>query len=135
MWHNINVSIFKFSNTNVMATYTISSQPFYDNINQCYKNIVIIDRKPTGPLSQIVKSLHTPRLSPFDQPSPCCPVDRCIKAIYKINNTSELMSPNDIPSLFGFLTQNGYTINTALTTMMNESQVKMTNKLICFINL
>ena len=42
-----------------MATYTISSQPFYDNINQCYKNIVIIDREPTGPLAQIVKSVFT----------------------------------------------------------------------------
>ena len=118
-----------------MATYTITSQPFYDNINQCYKNIVTIDREPTGPLTQIVKSLHTPWLSPFSQPGPCCPVNNCIKAIYKVNNASELMSPDDIPALFGFLTQNGYTIDTALTTMMNESQVKMSNKLICFISL
>ena len=117
-----------------MTTYTISSQPFYDNINQCYKNIVTIDRQPTGPLSQIVKSLHTPRLSPFQHPGPCCEVNRCIKAIYKVGNTSDLMTPDDIPELFSFLIQNGYTIDTALTTMMNKSQVKMTSKLICFIS-
>jgi len=118
-----------------MATYTISSQTYYDDINQCYKNILTVDREPTGPLTQIVKTLRTPRLSPFNLPGPCCEVKGCIVAIYRVNNTNELMTPDDIPTLFGFLTQNGYTINTALTTMMNESQVKMTNKLICFITL
>jgi hypothetical protein len=117
-----------------MSTYTISSQPFYDDINQCYKNIVTIDREPTGPLAQIVKTLRTPRLSPFNMPGPCSSVSSCIVAIYKVNDASALMTPDDIPTLFGFLTQNGYTINTALTTMMNESQVKMSNKLICFIS-
>jgi len=117
-----------------MVTYTISSQPFYHSVNQCYSNIVTIDRKPDGPLAHLVRTLHTPRLSPFNQPSPCCPEDRCTKAIHKVNNTRELMNPNDIPELFSFLIQNGYTIDTALTTMMNKSQVKMTNKLICFIS-
>jgi hypothetical protein len=117
-----------------MVTYTISSQTFYDNINQCYRNILTIDRAPSGPLAQLVKRIQSPKLSPFKQNSPCCKVEGCIYALHIEGNPQELMGPDDIPTLFGFLTQNGYTIDTAVTTMMNESQVRMSNKLICFIN-
>lgn len=118
----------------VSQTYTISSQPFYDSYNECYKNILIINSKPeSSPLSTIVKRLHTPKLSPFKESSPCCPIPNCVYAIYKIYDNNQLMTPDDIPELFNFLISNNYKIDTSITKMMNSSEVKMTNKLICFI--
>jgi hypothetical protein len=43
------------------------------------------------------------------------------------------MTPDDIPELFNFLLSNNYKIDTSITKMMNSSEVKMTNKLVCFI--
>jgi hypothetical protein len=118
----------------VSNTYTISSQSFYDSYNQCYKNILVINTKPKSqPLSNIVKQLHTPKLSPFKEISACCPISNCVYAIYKIDNNNELMAPDDIPELFNFLISNNYKIDTSITKMMNGSEVKITNKLICFI--
>jgi len=120
-----------------MATqnYTLSTQTYYDNINQCYKPIIVIDRKPTAPLSNIVKTLQTPKLSPFQQASPCAPIKTCVQAIYNPENLLELLSINDLSLLFSYLTNNGYTIDTALTNMLNDSQISMQNKLICFISI
>lgn len=116
-------------------TYSIHSQPFYDSYNECYKNILTISSKPhEQPLSTIIKRLQTPRLSPFKESTNCCPIPNCVNAIYKIDNNCELMTPDDIPELFNFLLSNNYKIDTSITKMMNSSEVKMTNKLVCFIN-
>jgi hypothetical protein len=113
-------------------TYTISSQPYYDCNNECYKNILTINNKPKE-LSTIVKKIHMPLLSPFTQSTSCCPVPNCVYALFKVHNNCELMTPDDIPELFNFLINNNYKIDTAITKMMNNSEVKMTNKLVCFI--
>ena len=116
--------------------YSISSQPFYDSYNECYKNILTINTKPNPQelLSTIVKRIQTPQLSPFQQSTSCCPIPKCIYALYKIHNNCELMTPDDIPELFNFLISNNYKIDTSITKMMNNSEVKMTNKLVCFIS-
>jgi len=113
--------------------YTISSQPFYDSYDECYKNILVISPKPHhGPLATIVKRLQVPPLSPFQDFSSS---SGCVNAIYQTNNTCELMTPDNIPELFNFLLTNNYKIDTSLTKMMNSSDVKMNNKnLVCFIS-
>jgi hypothetical protein len=126
-------------------SYAVYSQTYYDNIKQCYKNILVLNAFPQGPLSTLVKKISTPKLSPFKPESfnACCSsIQNCAYAIYKINHTddfmrSDLMTPEDIPNLFNFLILNGYKIDTALTRMMNESEVKSssTNKLVCYISL
>ena len=109
-------------------TYCISSQPFYDCYNQCYKNILTIKPNPVdSTLCKIVKKIQTPPLSPFHSSQACA------HALYKLHNNCELMTPDDIPELINYLTQNNYKIDTSITKMMNSSDVKMTNKLICFI--
>jgi len=120
-----------------MATqnYTVSTQVFYDNQNTCYKPIIVIDRKPLAPLSTIVKTLYTPKLSPFQQATPCSPIKSCVQAIYNPENTNELLTINELSLLFSFLTTNGYTIDTDLTNMLNNSKISMSNKLICFISI
>ena len=111
-----------------MPTYCITSQTYYDCLNTYYKNILVINNVPVGPLSHMVRRIQNPPVSAFMPSSP-----PCINALYKCND--ELMTPDDIGNLFNFLLAHGYTIDTALTTMMNGSAVKGTNKLVCYISI
>ena len=53
-----------------------------------------------------------------------------------INITTNLwLTPNDIPELFSFLIFNNYNINSSITKMMNNSDVRLTNEnIICFFS-
>jgi hypothetical protein len=112
--------------------YSISSQPFYDTHNTSYINILVIHTFPNGPLAKLVKKIHTPKLSPFKS---SLLIENCVNAIYKIDNLNEFMTIDDIPTLFNYLLENGYTIDTSITKMMNMSDIKSTNKLICYISI
>lgn len=120
----------------------LSTRVYLDTINQCYKNIIIINMLPEGPLHTIVGKLQMPPLSPFDVPGPCCSRTggaQCAFALYSLRccprQKSCLMYEDEIPDLFSFLVSNGYTIDTSLTKMMNQSEVKINNnKILCFIH-
>ena len=131
---------------NFPRTFTITTQPFYDQYSQCYKNILMINVPPEGPLRQFVRQLKLPRLSPFQDQGQCNNIPKCGLALtnlinyhynnYNNYNTSnkccDLMTPNEIPDLYSFLTANGYQIDTQLTNMMNQSEVKLTNnRIVC----
>ena len=119
--------------------YTISMTPYYDDRNQCYKNILVINTMPSAPFKSLVKQINMPKLSEFQTYDNCCsPFKRCVYAIYKVSNdkyksSCELMTPDDIPELYNFLLTNGYKIDTSLTKMMNGSDITMTNKLLCYV--
>ena len=52
---------------NMMSAKTVSlfSQPYLDRYNQCYKNIVVINLPPQGPLGSLVKKVNFQPLSEF----------------------------------------------------------------------
>jgi hypothetical protein len=123
----------------------LSTRVFLDTFNQCYRNIVVINLPPEGPLSKIVRRLQMPPLSPFNAPGPCCNRVRakdCSLALFSLEGCDGvgkgrgncLMYDDEIPDLFSFLLSNGYKIDTSLTKMMNQSEVKLNdNKILCFI--
>lgn len=115
-------------------TYSLMSRSFYKSCDQCYIKILSIDREPSNPLLTICKKVTYEKLSPFKQPSPCEKIERCGYAIMNPNNKLEFANLNDLPLLFTWLIQNGYTVNTAITDMLNKSEVRMDNKLVCFIS-
>jgi hypothetical protein len=123
--------------SNRIVQYTLTAQPYYDSCGECYRNILVINSEPLGPLRKIVKRLNPPKLSPFydDYSNNCCNTyNGCIYAVYDPNNCGELMCVDNVPVLFSFLATNGYIIDTSLTTMMQKSPVKLgNNQLICFI--
>jgi hypothetical protein len=118
--------------------YTLMTRVFYDQYNQCYKNIVTINMMPEGPLKDFVIRLQYPRLSEFQVEGPCYKIPKCGLALRSFSNNccnNNLMTPNDIPNLFSFLSANGYHIDTSLTHMMNTSDVKLTTeRIICFVS-
>jgi hypothetical protein len=118
-------------------TITITSQPFYDEYNQCYKNILTVNNVPFGPLNKLVRRIKFPKLSPFQVAGPCTPIPKCGLAL--VNRTMNmvhcgcvLMTPDDIPDLIEFLLGNGYQMETQITNMLNQSELKLNNKKLAF---
>ena len=113
--------------------YSLTTRPYLDNCNQCYTNIITINLIPEGPLKFFVRKVNFLPLSPFQQPGPCTRYDQCGLALMSFINCNRYMSPNEIPDLFAFLTENGYAIDTSVTKMMNTSDIRLTNRnLLCF---
>jgi len=111
-------------------TFTITSSPYYDRCSQQYQNILMLNIEPEGPLRSFVRRLQLPRLTPFqtEKSEETCGLvlTNFLNNQNQNRNRNGLMTPNDIPDLYSFLTANGYQIDTQLTNMMNQSQVKLT---------
>lgn len=116
-------------------------QPYLDNSNECYKNIITLNTYPQGPLANFVRKINTPRLSHFKTYSNKCETtNNCCLALSTqciSTNCMRLMVVDDVPDLISYLSENGYTIDTSLTKMFNEGDIRFktnnANKLICFI--
>jgi len=129
-------------------TVSLFSQPFLDTYNQCYKNIVVLNLKPQGPLADLVTFVKFPPLSEFKQPGQCSPLKQCGYALMSLGTCStgclrktsggcDLMVVDEVPTLISYLVSNGYSIDTSITKMLNDSDIRFDtntgNKLICFI--
>jgi hypothetical protein len=128
--------------------YSLVSVPYYDHLTQCYKKVIKISPAPpaNSPLNAIIKRVGPIRLSPFQVDSAfsgcggggggCCSnlAQCCNLIITSIQNKHHLMCVDEIPSLFEFLIMNGFKIDTSITKMMQASNVKLSNDLICFFS-
>ena len=59
-----------FQNKGFPRTFTITTQPYLDNCaynNQCYKNILMTNVIPDGPLNKFVRRINLKPLSPFQK--------------------------------------------------------------------
>lgn len=126
-------------------TVSLFSQPYLDTYNQCYKNIVVVNLKPQGPLGELVRFVKFPPLSEFKYPAPCSPLKDCGLAVISLSGCSgncgkfgsDLMVIDEVPDLISYLVSNGYTVDTSITKMFNNSDIRFDtntgNKLICFV--
>jgi hypothetical protein len=132
---------------NRIATFSITSHTYYDQYNQNYKNILMVNIDPPGPLRSHVRPLRLPRLSPFSRNQQnnyigCGLAIVSLRSFFEsnsfipINNIGkygfDLMTPDEIPYLITFLESNGYQIETQITNMLNQSEVKLTNRKLVF---
>lgn len=108
-----------------MNTFTISCIPYYDRLNQCYKNILSVNSIPNGPLGRLIRRIEYNKLSPFQQDGPCHKYDKCKYAIIGGDKYCEFMKPEQIYDLTSFLLSNGYQIENQLTNTLNNSQIKI----------
>lgn len=116
-----------------MILYSLESMPYYDSILQEYADILIINKPPTGPLKSITKTVRLNKLSPFETYNNLCPKPSCVIGITQINNPCKLMCIDDLPNLFEFLINNGYSIDNSVTKILQKSNIKMNGNLICMI--
>jgi hypothetical protein len=111
------------------TTFLLTSQTFLNRCEEQYRNIITINFVPGGPLEKYVVRLQMPRLSYFE----CDGEKRCALALRSFRSFN-LMGDDEIPDLFAFLLENGYTIDTNLTNMMNAGPVKLSQKkIIAFV--
>lgn len=133
-----------FNEMREAKTVSLFSQPYLDRINQCYKNIVTLNLPPQGPLAELVRFIQFPKLSEFKQDAPCNKIKQCGYALMSLDgcsggcyNGDNLMTVDEVPTLISFLVSNGYTVDTSITKMLNQSEIRFDtntgNKLICFI--
>lgn len=121
-----------------IKTFMITSQPFYDQYEQCYKNIMMVNSEPIGPIRKKIRRIKLPKLSPFQREGKCNPIQQCGLAIQSlhtpeyITSCCDLMTPDEIPDLITFLMNNNYQIETQITNMLTQSEVKLTNRKIAF---
>ena len=113
-----------------MYTYAIFSTPYYDTFEERYKNILTINKSTAGELVKIIRRIKFFQLSPFKS------VKRVMCGYGICLNGNTLATVDEIPELFSFLMMNGYTIDTSLTKMMNESDVRINDeyKLVAYIH-
>jgi hypothetical protein len=113
--------------------YSLQSMPFYNSVRQEYTNILTINKPATGPLKTITKQIRLNKLSPFETNNNICPKPTCVMGITQLDNRCELMCIDDLPNLFEFLINNGYTIDNSVTKILQKSNVKTNGNLICMI--
>jgi hypothetical protein len=131
---------------NTLNTFTITSQPYYNECLQQYQNILCTNIEPKGPLRHFVRRLRMPNLYrnvySNRQYRECCLAlvnFLHIGGVYPYRSISytnnqccgynELMSPDEIPGLVSFLLANGYQIETQITNVLSRltnSQVSIT---------
>ena len=116
-----------------MILYSLKSIPYYDSIVQEYTNILILNQSATGPLQQITKRVTLNKLSPFEANTNICRKPNCVIGVKQLNDTNQLMCIDQLPELFEFLVNNGYTIDTSVTKILQKTNVKMSGNLICMI--
>jgi hypothetical protein len=107
-------------------SYALYNTTYFDAIDKLYYNIITISSRPVGPLAQLVVQFKNNKMSAYstsEQPN-------CGLAFRSTKN--KLMRVDELPELFAFLFANGYTIDTALTTMLLETNT--TNRLIAYIH-
>ena len=107
------------------------------NNNRRSQSRVDINKKPDGPLGNLVSQVRENKLSVFQQQSNCCEWKPCFLAINhpsRISGINRLLTVDELPELFSFLVNNNYTIDTQITQMINQSQNIRLDGFICFIN-
>ena len=107
---------------------------------------------PRGPLLKLTRRVKLYPLSEFKEPGNCTRLQSCglglrsMSFLYGFgggsgyNNSyscSDLMTVDEVPDLFSFLLSNGYSIDTSITKMMNQSSIRYktnnSNELIALI--
>jgi len=118
------------------TTVALYLEPYLNTYFKTYHNIITLSTMPTGPISGMVQSIHTNKLSPFQTNSPFS-ANECTFALFRYPNSQTqpnikhgdaFMNENDIPSILSYLQSNQYTVDTQLSTMLFKSPAIIGNK-------
>ena len=110
-------------------------EPFLNNFHKTYQDVITLSSVPDGPLANLVTTTTISKLSPFQQlnsistnPSNCVHVllrypKNSSRSFSSVKNPEHFMGHDDIPSIFSYLQNNGYEVDTKLTKMLFKSDV------------
>jgi hypothetical protein len=125
-----------------MLIYSLSSIPYYNPFVQEYRNILILNKIPEGPLKDLCIPIRPNKLSVFESNTTFYRKSNCVIALknnknnrgfeLSINNRG-LLCIDELPNLFEFLINNGYTVDQSITKVFQKTNVKMNGEFICII--
>jgi hypothetical protein len=127
---------------------TMYLEPILNSYYQTYQNVITLSSMPAGPLRDMVSMINPPKLSEWATASPfysnpgygrgpggagCVyvllryPIGRGGVSGYSAfsKSTDMAMGNDDIPAVLNYLTVNGYTVDTKLTRMLQNSDVNI----------
>ena len=133
-----------FENTSFISLYL---EPVLLPITKTYHNILTLSEMPTGPLAEMVQRVSFPRLSEFvqfNEETGSFP-NQCVYCIKRYSPPSQLNSANvrnymfaeDIPNVYGYLSNNGYKIMPDLTKLTFKTVTRSqpaNRKLVCIFS-
>jgi len=115
------------------STIVMYLEPFLNSYTKNYQNIITLSDMPDGSLANMVTMISSPKLSPFQYLNNGNNVNNCIYVLLRypkntcgfggIKHPDFFMGADDIPSIFGYLRTNSYSIDIETTKMMNKSRV------------
>ena len=116
------------------ASFTLYLEPILDSYSQTYRQVITLSCMPPGPLASMVKMMSLPKLSPFATNNHSFMGTGCSYILFRYpvaasayniitKKGAEYMYSDDIPAVFSYLTNHGYTIDKGVTKMMNGSRV------------
>lgn len=122
----------------------LKSQPYYDHKTQCYFSVLSLNKKPSHPLlKDHVVRVQNPKLSPFEDFGNCSTREQCLYLIkktlleneegYVSRNCVDYLTFDDYLFLLDFLMENGLTINTKVTNMLQNNNTHIPPNILCFI--
>ena len=122
-----------FAKHNSSDHFVLYLEPFLNSYYKSYQNIITLSNMPSGILANMVYVISSPKLSEFQSyHSFNNNSHNCIYALmrYPTNNnrgfmkcSDAFMTADDIPSVFSFLIENGYSINSDLTKLIYKSGI------------
>ena len=121
------------------GSFVLYLEPILNSYYQSYQNIITVSTMPPGPLSRLVSKIDMPKLSPYQQAaayaSPFYNGCNCVNALMRypcdgyggngsgvFKNADAFMGSDDIPAVFSYLMNNGYTVDTSISKMLFQSR-------------
>jgi hypothetical protein len=114
------------------SSFVLYVEPILNTYFHVYQNVITLSTLPPGPLADMVTQISAPKLSPFQQTPPLSTSPyNCTFVLLRypkqsgcsIKAADYFMTTEDIPAVLSYLEANGYTIDTAMTTMLLKSHV------------
>jgi len=121
-------------------SFVMYLEPILNSYYKTYQNVITLSIMPSGPLANMVTSMSTTKLSPFQESgafsSPGMFSDNCVYVLLRypkqgsgfggrgsIKHPDYFMGADDIPSVLSWLVSNGYSIDTDITKMLYKSRI------------
>jgi hypothetical protein len=105
-------------------------EPVLNSYYKTYQNIITLSSIPNGPLKNMVTCIHPVKLSEFQDTSNMSGMYILLRyskediTNYTGKNANIYMSNDDIPDVLSYLMENGYVIDTKITSMMQKSKIQ-----------
>jgi hypothetical protein len=117
------------NNNEKKDTIIMYLEPMLEPYQNIYLKVITLSGKPNGPLANLTRRIHVPKLSPFETFSITSkPFSNCIYVLARYPYTNnDWMVEEDIPNILTYLQNNNYQIEKTLT----ELSQKRNHKVIC----